>query len=56
MSEIKIDDIAPLGAELNENDLRLVSGGRMPDKSKSSLVIDGVDASGDGTTGTDADF
>ncbi|MEV4383923.1 putative ATP-grasp target RiPP [Streptosporangium sp. NPDC049644] len=55
MSEIKIDDIAATGTELNENDLRLVSGGRPP-ANRSSKVIDGITGAGDGTVSSDPDF
>ena len=39
MSKFKIDDLAAIGPELDEGDLRLVNGGRRAEDT-SSLVID----------------
>lgn len=39
MSKIKIDDIAAIGPELDEGDLRLVNGGAKADQSSIVIVV-----------------
>ncbi|WP_214102735.1 hypothetical protein [Acrocarpospora catenulata] len=41
MSKIKIDDIAAVGRELDEGDLRLVNGGANPDLTSIVMTPDG---------------
>lgn len=50
MSKIKIDDIAAVGAELNEGDLRLVNGGLRADLSSIKIDVQ------TGASRRDADF